>query len=374
MQRRLILSSLFSIVASLLVGLLLADQAATGPNQWPVFRGNPLQSGVTEASLPETLTVRWRANTADAIEGAAAIADGVAYVPSQDGHVYAFDLATGQVRWKYQGAPFKAAPGVRDGVVYVGDGDGVFHSIDARSGHKRWTFATNAEIVSGANFAGDRVLFGSFDEHLYCLDRDGKLVWKFRIDGPVNGSPAIVGDRTFVAGCDSVLHILDLKTGRQLASVDLEGQAGATAAVLGDHLYVGTMSNQVLAIHWKKPEVVWKYEAARRQQPFYASAAVTDSLVVVGSRDKRVHALDRRTGREVWTFATEGRVDSSPVVVGNRVVVGSLDGHLYVLDLAQGTLRQKLDLGGPISASPAVVHNALVIGTEKGVVYCLGGK
>jgi outer membrane protein assembly factor BamB len=85
-----------------------------------------------------------------------------------------------------------------------------------------------------------------------------------------------------------------------------------------------------------------------------------------------VYALDRATGKEVWNFATDGKVDSSPVVAGSRVYVGSQDGNLYVLELATGKELQRVRLDGPISASPAVSDGFLVIGTERGTVYCLG--
>ena len=130
-----------------------------------------------------------------------------------------------------------------------------------------------------------------------------------------------------------------------------------------------------MAVDWKKGEVALDVRAEQRPQPFYASAAVTDKLVIVGSRDKRVHALDRDKGEEVWSFPTGGRVDSSPVVVGERVYVGSLDGNLYVLDLAKGTEVQKIELGwAGRPASPAVGDGRLVIGTDKGTVYCLGSE
>ena len=189
-------------------------------------------------------------------------------------------------------------------------------------------------------------------------------------------TPAVVGDRTFVSGCDSSLHVLDTNTGKELHAVELEGQTAATPAVMGDTLFVGTMSNQVLAVDWKKAEVAWKFESERRQQPFYSSAAVTENLVIAGSRDKRVYGLDRKNGKEIWSFATTGKVDGSPVVAGNRVYVGSFDGYLYVLDLAKGTEHQKLQLSkkSAISGSPAIADNCLVIGTLDGTVYCLGAK
>jgi outer membrane protein assembly factor BamB len=341
---------------------------------WPIFRGNPLQTGLSEEKLPENLEIRWKFTAKDSFEGAACIVGNMVYVGCMDEKLYAIDLQTGAKKWEYKAGPIKAAPSFRDGLIYVGDADGMFYCVDAK-GQKQWTYETGGEITSGANFAGDNVLFGSGDEHLYCLSKDGKLQWKFKVPGgPVMASPAVVGERTFVAGCDSTLHVLDTTKGKELGSVEIGGQAAATAAVVGDHLYVGTMSNEVLAIAWKKPDIVWKYTPAKRQQPFFASAAVTDKLVVVGSRDRRVHAIDRKSGQPVWTFPTDNRVDSSPVIVGSRVFAASLDGKLYVLDLAKGTELKKHDLGSAVLASPAVGGGCLVVGTEKGVLYCLGAK
>ncbi len=263
---------------------------------------------------------------------------------------------------------------MRGGAVYVGNSDGIFHCVDAAKGEKRWTFESGGEITSGANFAGEFVLFGSYDETMYCLTKDGKKKWEFKTQGPVNGSPAVAADRTFVAGCDSALHVLDIATGKEIQSVDLGGQSGATGAVLGDHLYVGTMTNQFEAIDWKKGVIAWTFQAGERAQPFYASAAVTEEFIVVGSRDKRIHALERKTGKEAWSFATEGRVDASPVIVGKRVFAPSLDGNLYVLDLANGKQLDKIELDGPVAGSPAVAAGRLILGTSKGTVYCFGAK
>jgi outer membrane protein assembly factor BamB len=344
---------------------------------------------LADSSLPEKLEVLWTFKGGDAFEGAAAISGGVVYAGCIDGHLYAIDIRTGAEKWRYAAtpvkpardkievAPIKNAAAVRGGSVYVGDYGGVFHCVDAATGKARWRFETpsGAEISSSANLTDDAILFGSGDETLYCLGLDGKPRWKFKVaGGPVMGSPALGGGRTFVSGCDSSLHVLDVKTGKELAAVALGGQTGASAAVVGDRLYVGTMTNEVLAVDLAKADVAWRYQPAKRQQPFYASAAVTDTLVIVGSRDKRVHALDRASGKEVWTANTEGRVDSSPVVAGGRVFVGSGDGNLYEIDLAKGTQRNKFPLGKSIVASPAVAEGRLVIGTEEGELHCLGSK
>lgn len=370
------LTTLLIVAVLTPIALLAAD--------WPLFRGNALQTGVAASALPEKLDIRWKFQAKDGIEGAAAIVQGTVYVGSLDEHLYALGLATGQVKWTYQTdqakgtkvGPIRTSPSVRDGLVYVGDADGMFHCVEATTGKKRWTFDTGAEISSSANFVGDTVLFGCSDEHLYCLSKDGKERWKFKVPGgPVMGTPVIVENRTFAAGCDSTLHVLDTAKGTEVAgTVDLGGQVGATVAVIGDQLYVGTMSGEVLAINWKKGEILWRFEAPRAKQPFYASAAATNDLVIIGGRDKHVYALDRSSGKPVWNFAAKKKVDSSPVVAGGTVYVGSSDGNLYVLDLANGSERTHFSLGKEITGSPAVADNRLVIGTMEGVVYCLGPK
>jgi outer membrane protein assembly factor BamB len=128
----------------------------------------------------------------------------------------------------------------------------------------------------------------------------------------------------------------------------------------------------VLALDLKGRKVLWRYKDPERQFPYYSSAALSNGRVILGGRDKVVHAIDAATGKAAWTFATRARVDSSPVVAGNRVYVGSNDGRLYALDLATGEKRWEFDTGAPLTASPAIAAGRLVIGSQDGVLYCFG--
>lgn len=350
-----------------------ADPEPPAVDGWALFRGNVAQTGAIEVKLPDKLEELWKFKTEDAFEGAVAIVGGVVYAGCMDEHLYALDLATGKERWKFKMGPIQAAPAVKGGSVFVGDKDGMFYCIDALKGTKKWSFETGAEI-GGANFHGDTVLFASHDEHLYCLTKDGKQQWKFRTDGPAYGSPAVMDGKTFLVGCDKLMHVIDVKTGKEIRSVDIGGQTGASAAVDGNLLYIGTMSSEVKALDWQKGEESWTYRAPQNAQSFFSSPAVTKEYVVIGSRDYQLHCIQRKTGAAVWSHPTKGKVESSPVVVGDRVVVGSLDRHLYVLDLASGKEVQKIRLDGAVSASPAVVGGKVIIGTQKGTLYCLGAR
>lgn len=353
---------------STLFGLLLLCAFASA--DWALFRGDPAQSGVAPAALNPPLKHAWKMAGLEAVEGSVAIADKKVYVACGDGSVRRVDLVSGKEEWKSKIGPAKAPVSLRDGVVHVGDIDGKFHALDAATGKSRWVFDCGAEISGGACYANNTLLFGAHDDTLHCLDlATGKERWNFKTEGPYYGSVAVAAGKTFAAGCDSRLHVIDVATGKETASLDLGSQTGATVAVAGDTLYLGTMGSEFHAIGWKEPKISWTYRAANRPKEFFSSAAIGKELAVVGSRDNRVHAIDRTTGAARWTYLTDGRVDASPVIAGNTVFAPSLDGKLHVLELASGKKIEVHDLGGAASASPAISDGYIVIGTNEGVLH-----
>src|SRR5204863_3318006 len=97
---------------------------------------------------------------------------------------------------------------------------------------------------------------------------------------------------------------------------------GASSAVEGDRAYVGTYGADVFAIDLRAHKVAWSYRDPDREFPYYASPAIAGGRVIIGGRDKAVHAIDAVSGKGVWKFVTRARVDASPAVGGGRVVVG----------------------------------------------------
>ncbi len=353
---------------------------------WTSFRGNPQLTGVADSQLPDKLELLWTFQAGDMIESTAAIVDNVVYVGVSDGYLYAIDAATGKNTWKYQtSAPIKSSPSIRNGVIYFGDGEGIFHAVDIATRKKKWQFSTEGEIISSANFAGDRVLFGSYDGFLYCLNiKNGELAWKYETEGYVHGTPAIYENFVVVTGCDSYLRIINIDNGKQTQQVNLGAYVGASPAILGANTdsqvkseiraYCGTYGNEVLGIDITSGKIAWRYQHPVRQLPFFASAAVTEDLVIIGGRDKMVHALSPEKGEPQWIFTAKSRIESSPVIVGKRVFFGTTRGLFIALDITNGKKVWEFAIGSPIIASPSVADGKIYIGTEDGVLYCFGEK
>ena len=362
------------------------ETIVTAPRDaWPQFRGNPQLTGGAGTQIKPPLRLAWRfqprvrdkftkQETTDAFRSSAAVANGRVYVGADSGTLYCLSLRDGNPIWTYrvpESAPISSSPLVLRSSVYFGDENGVLYALDADTGKLRWTVRTDAQILASPNYYRELILVGSYDNKVYAVDASsGKVRWTVETGSYVHSSPAIAEKYTFAAGCDALLHVIELSTGEVVRQIDLEAQAGASPAVVGRYIYVGNMDGAVFAFDWQSGRTVWRYSPPQRAMPFYSSAAVTHDLVIVGGRDRQVHAISRKTGDLRWMFRTRGRVDSSPVVSGRFVVVGSFDGTLYVLRLSDGHAVWQYPLGGRISASPAIADGCVVIGTESGTLYC----
>ncbi len=362
------------------------DGASRPPvkREWPEFRGGQALSGVAPGRLPKDLTLLWRFKAEGGIVASAVVGDGLVFVGSTRGRLYAVRLADGEKAWSAQlGGAIEAPALLLDRNVCVGATDGTLYAFEAASGEtrwvfdERWTFKTGDKIVGAANWARSpggearRIFVGSYDFRLYCLDAEtGEKLWHYEADNYINGGPAVDEGRVVFGGCDAVLRVLSVADGAEKAAVDVGSYVAASPALRDGFAYVGTMDGPFVAADLSSGRIAWEY--AEADDAFYASAAVSDDRVVVGSRDGFVHAMDRRTGRPLWTFETGGEVDSSPVICGDEVVVGSGDGSLYVLALADGTKRWSFELGGGVTASPAVAGDRLVIGSTNGNLFAFG--
>lgn len=341
---------------------------------WASFRAGPEQRGVARGTLAANPQLRWEFRSPDGWVGAAAIVDDHVFAPALSGRLHCLKRTTGEEIWNYRSiestdpktfAPgFKAAPLVTNTAVYVGDEDGVLHALARDTGKLLWKFTTDAEIAGCVAPWKDQLLLASHDSFLYCLTQEGKEVWKFQTNDRINCSPAIADKYTFVAGCDEHLRVIDLETGKEFRDMPLESFLIASPALVGDLLYVGTHTGQIVCVNWRKGEFVWKYEGARKM-PFHASAVVTDELVVVGCHDKHVHAVERATGKLAWTFATRAKIECSAAAIDTRCFVGSGDGNLYGLDLKTGQEVWKFNSGRDITAGIAIGEGCLVAGEDQ---------
>lgn len=134
----------------------------------------------------------------------------------------------------------------------------------------------------------------------------------------------------------------------------------STAAIVGEHVYVGALSGEMLCLKLSTGEIVWSYRTLDKVEKntflpgFQSSPAVTADGVFAGDEDGVFHAINRKTGQKKWSFASNGQIIASANVVGDRLIFGSYDSSLYCLKAADGEKLWQYQTEDRVNGSPAV--------------------
>ena len=347
---------------------------------WPIYRGDAGLSGNAAGSLPKKVDLLWSFQTGDDIKSSPVVGYGYVYVGSTDGKLYALDAANGDSIWAFDGGDdIEAPPLLFDSTVYIGTLSGDMFALHAATGDQKWKFVADGEIYGSANIVAAPngvdtwIVFGSYDFKTYCLDaKTGDVQWAYESDNYINGAPATNGKVAVFGGCDELLHIVSVADGTKLGQVVAGSYVAGSAALVDNKAYLGHYGEELMCIDVVEQKVQWQYNAGGKAGSFFSTPAVGDNQVVIGSRDKLVHCVDRKTGAQLWTFKTRDDVDSSPVICDDRVVVGSNDGHLYILDLKNGEFIWSYEIGSDITTSPAVTGGFIFVGADDGRLYAFG--
>jgi len=85
-----------------------------------------------------------------------------------------------------------------------------------------------------------------------------------------------------------------------------------------------------------------------------------------------VKALDAASGKLLWSYATKGKIFSTPAIDAGRLVVGSSDNSIYCLDARSGKLLWRVEANKSVLASPTIYKGIVYIGSSDGIFRAIG--
>jgi outer membrane protein assembly factor BamB len=191
----------------------------------------------------------------------------------------------------------------------------------------------------------------------------GRELWSYRMPGPVEGTPAIAGERVYVVDTGGNLKALNLRDGRVETSA--AAGVGATLGSIREHegkVFIGNEAGEMKAYLASSLTLLWTFSLGQGHtlfappapavppvctlpltaKPIRGAPAVFDGKVFFGSMNFYVIAVDEEgrgdgTTGLLWFHKTGDVVLGAPsidIVDANthRVVVGSYDGKVYSFD------------------------------------------
>lgn len=381
---------------------------AETPTDWPSFRLGTHNTGYAKgvADPDDEPAVRWTLETGGDIWGSPVVSDGLVYVGSADGYLYALDSRTGMIEWRYQtDHRIEGTPAVDRSTVYVGSYDKNVYALDAETGEKRWSYEADGLVRGSPTVVDGSVYIGVGCFNLACswyadeedapeigqlcsLDRStGELNWRFEAEGEVVSTPAVHAGTVYVGSSDSCVYALDADSGEREWKYEAEDWIWSSPTVAFGTVFFGDFDADVYAVDAETGTEVWTFDTLGAY--ISGSTAVDEDTVYVGvvpanypqsaqRNDAEVFALDRRTGDERWSYETDVlEIGSSPAVTDDRVYIGShspVDEDrtgLHALS-KDGEERWLFEVDGRgVGSSPALVDGWLYFGAEDNRVYAL---
>ena len=292
-------------------------------------------------------------------------------------------------KWHYAapgGFPYytvpKSAPLFRNNALYFGSDSGAVNCLDCDSGQLRWSFVApgcgRKGIWSSPAFFRDRIYIGAYNGTFYCFDaNDGRVVWSHALCEWIGSSPTIVERYGLVVvGLEfsrqrsrGSICALRLQDGERVWEKLLkEFQHGSgTYSPSSDLLICGTNDHNVLALEARSGRVRWRFDT-RRSVKYAPTIDELRGIVAFASFDSSIYIINLKSGEKIAEFPTGSICYTTPLIHGDRLYCGSADKNLYVVDLNSMSLAARMDMRARIFSSPRVIDDGVIFGTCGGLV------
>lgn len=251
---------------------------------------------------------------------------GRVYVGDYKGRVHAINLENGDGVWRYEpertslfGLSFGESDRILapitlgDGKLFYGNEHGVVAlDISGDRPSEDWVFETHHSVwgqplyidTDDVNVDIEPTLFvTSLDQHVYAINpEDGSERWSIDLEGGIPGGVTFVdGDqpRLYIGTMNSELIVLDL-AGEVLDRFDTEGWIWGQPVLYEGALYFSDLSGNLYQVALTEDGLFDTENSHHRsltEEPLRASPLIVDddngdAVIVIGSEDKRVYAVD----------------------------------------------------------------------------------
>jgi len=245
---------------------------------------------------------------------------------------------------------------IDNGQVFVVNFDGVLRSFNATTGAAgnseqlpgQYAFsapptASNGVVyVSGAGDGGT----------VYAVaESTGAVLWTMPVENGDDSSPALSGNGVYVSYACPQVYDFDPSTGAQLWRYQgpCEGGGGKTPVYSAGKLYVRD---------WASTPSGYVLDATSGALLYRFSASTMPAVTASGVyylNSGTLEAHDPATGNLLWSFAGDGKLSSSPIVIDQYLIEGSNSGSLYALDTSNGRVVWQGNAGASIPAPEQMI-------------------
>ena len=298
--------------------------------------------------------------------------------------------------WSFQtNGRIQSHPIIDGNVIYFGSNDSNFYAVDVSKGNEIWKFKATNTIRSRAVVDSELIYFTS-GNNLFALNKNtGKESWSYRSEdkeGSViidnwdyHTSSAVIHENKVYTGFgNGQLKGFDKLTGQLFFTFNALDQSPirSTPVLQNGHIYFGDWHGRVYAVNLNTADTSWTYKTYQLQ-PYPTFGQINTPLVihndilVFGSRNPDLTALDVRSGKKLWSYVEEfgGWISGDPVVVGDTLFIGGSDNHkMIAFNIQTGEVFWEFEFLFNNFSRPLIVDDQLIFTTGDAYASMGNGK
>ncbi len=383
-------SASFCVGLLAVLSLVIASQAAFAKSPEPA---KPAAHAHRAGMVGAPLAVNWKfTGTHFANNPAGLCISGDSGYFATGNRVFAIALSNGSMKWRYptEGVLpvlIQTTPTYDNGTLYFGAGDGLY-ALDTQTGKMKWHYFLKSSVSTSPVVVGETVYFSSDGGRFYAVNTsDGvalKGIWSKGARAGVDVGADITADFIINDGMmyyitsDQIMHSASIASGTQKWARRLDGDSHTSPVLNGESIYmsVGNSLSSWRAINGSRQWIV-----QLPASPVTAPAVDENGTSYVVTADRSVYAVDIR-GRGVWKHAPvlDFEVIANPVVSNKLLIIGTTQGGVYALDTATGALKwnyiihpsgtfaSTIPQSSDVITSPIIDGNTVYVLTDDGTV------
>ncbi len=144
-----------------------------------------------------------------------------------------------------------------------------------------------------------------------------------------------------------------------------------TPVVVGNRVFVSDVMGKVYAIDRASGKEIWTVDF---DTGFLASPSVKSGQLLIGDIDGNLYKLNALTGKELWRKSTDGEIQGSVAFHGENVLAASGDGKLHCFRLKDGEKVWTYEANDQIRCSPTVAGDRTFLGGCDGQLHVVDLK
>jgi outer membrane protein assembly factor BamB len=240
---------------------------------------------------------------------------------------------------------------------------------------EQWRIEVEGPDLNGIQLCGDMVLVSARGAVLGVDAKSGAVAWRRETDRS-EVLTQVTGSDGFVRAMSSgQVELIDLFSGVLRWRTELSPRSGGSPVVLViEHgpqpglVIAAEEDRKIVALDIRSGEPRWRFAASRGGR---FGLRRYGQLLYVSSNDSHFNAVDVEDGSLVWRFTDRTRFFTPPAINSDNVIVvggrpGRSEGRMYALDAFSGELVWSVQLDGGAVTAPIVTDNVALVPIRVG--------